>query len=235
MDHIRKSLGLTSIPHFTTLQKFLGRIKPVCLDLLFKCTLKQFYSDDGSIPITAIDSSGFTRGYSSHYYSLRTGKMRKHFLKTSIAVDTDQQIITGFMISKNRVHESQHALVLLEKCHRLRKSDCYVMDRGYDSEKMYRLIRDTLNADSIIPTRVWKNTANIRGKYRNEMTDHFDFLRYRKRVLVETKFSVLKRRFGADLKSRSFLIQKKEISCKIILANLDRFILLFWNVVFYRA
>jgi len=161
--------------------------------------------------------------------------MRKHFLKTSIAVDTDQQLITGFMISKNRVHESQHALVLLKKCHKSQRSNCNVMDRGYDSEKMHRLIRDTLNADSVIPTRSWHNTANIWGKYRKEMTDNFDFARYRKRVLVETKFSVLKRRFGTDLKSRSFQIQKKEISCKIILANLDRFILFVWIEVFYRA
>jgi hypothetical protein len=109
------------------------------------------------------------------------------------------------------------------------------MDRGYDSEKMHRLIRDTLQADSVIPTRSWRNTANIWGKYRKEMTDNFDFVRYRKRVLVETKFSVLKRRFGADLKSRSFQIQKKEISCKIILANLDRFIQFLWIEVFYRA
>jgi hypothetical protein len=235
MDRIRDALGLTSIPHFTTLQKFLCRIKPIYLDILFKCTLKLSYSPDDTISITAIDSSGFTSGYSSHYYSIRTGKMRKHFLKTSIAVDTDQQLITGFMISKNRVHDSQHALILLKKCHKSLRSDCYVMDRGYDSEKMHRLIRDTLHADSVIPTRSWKNTANIWGKYRKEMTDNFDFCRYRKRVLVETKFSVLKRRFGADLKSRIFQIQKKEISCKIILANLDRFIQFVWMEVFYRA
>ncbi|WP_363054311.1 transposase, partial [Methanoregula sp. PtaB.Bin085] len=90
-------------------------------------------------------------------------------------------------------------------------------------------------ADSVIPTRSWSNTANIRGKYRKEMTDNFDVVRYRKRVLVETKFSVLKRRFGADLKSRSFQIQKKEIACKIILANLDRIILFVWIEGFYRA
>jgi hypothetical protein len=67
------------------------------------------------------------------------------------------------------------------------------------------------------------------------MADNFDFVRYRKRVLVETKFSVLKRRFGADLKSRSFQIQKKAISYKFILANLDRFIQFLWIEVFYRA
>lgn len=235
MDRIRESLGLTSIPHFTTLQKFFCRIKPIYLNLLFKCTLKRFYSEDGSIPITAIDSSGFTSGYSSHYYSVRTGKMRKHFLKTTIAVDTDQQLITGFMISKNRVHDSRHALVLLKRCHRSRKSECYVMDRGYDSEKMHRLIRDTLHAHSVIPVRVWSNTQNIWGKYRKEMTDNFDDVRYRRRVLVETKFSVLKRRFGSDLKSRKYQIQRKEIACKIILANLDRVILFVCIEGFYRA
>jgi len=118
MDRIREVLGLTTIPHFTTLQKFLCRIKSLYFDLLLKNILKQFYSDDGTIPITAIDSSGFTSGYCSHYYSERTGKIRKHFLKTSIAVDTDQQIITGFTISKSRVHDSVHAFLLLKKCHK---------------------------------------------------------------------------------------------------------------------
>jgi hypothetical protein len=235
MDRIREVLGLTTIPHFTTLQKFLCRIKPIYFDILLKSTLKLFYFPDDTIPITAIDSSGFTSGYCSHYYSERIGKIRKHFLKTSIVVDIDQQVITGFMISKSRVHDSQHAFPLLKKCHKLHKSECYIMDRGYDSEKMHRFIRETLKADSIIPARSWKNTENIWGKYRKEMTNNFDFVRYRKRFLVETKFSVLKRRFGADLKSRIFQIQKKEISCKIILANLDRFTQSVWTEVFYRA
>lgn len=67
------------------------------------------------------------------------------------------------------------------------------------------------------------------------MTDNFDSSRYRIRFLVETKFSILKRRFRADLKSRIFQIQKKEILCKIILANLDRFILFVVFEVFFRA
>jgi hypothetical protein len=163
MDRIRESLGLISIPHFTTLQKFICRIKPIYVDILFKCTLKIFYSPDDTISITAIDSSGFTSGYCSHYYSERTGKIRKHFLKTTISVDIDQQVITGFIISKSRVHDSHHAFPLLEYCLKLNKSECYVMDRGDDSEKMHRFIRESLNATSIIPARSHQYSKNVWG------------------------------------------------------------------------
>ena len=204
MDRIREALGLKTIPHFTTIQKFFCRIKPVCFDILLKSTLKIFYSPDDTISITAIDSSGFTSGYCSHYYSERTGKIRKHFLKTSIVVDVEQQVITGFRISKSRVHDSKNAFALLKECHKLHKSECYLMDRGYDSERMHRFIREKLMAISIIPARAHQFSMNVWGKYRKEMTDHFDAERYRKRFLVETKFSILKRRFGSDLKSRLF-------------------------------
>ena len=73
MDRIRSLLELSNIPHFTTLQKFLARIKSRYLGFIFAQTLKLFYSNEDIIPITAIDSFGFTTAYASHYYSERTG------------------------------------------------------------------------------------------------------------------------------------------------------------------
>ena len=234
MGLVQEELDLSIVPHFTTLQKFFCRIKTLYLRYAFRKTLNLFYCNDDPIPITAIDSSGFTSGYSSHYYSVRTGKIRKHFLKTSISVDTDQQVITGFIASKSRVHDTRHAHRLLRQCHKIRRSDCYVMDRGYDSEAIHRQIREDLHADSIIPIRSWKNEV-VGGTYRQEMATEFDEDRYRRRQLVENKFSVLKRKFGGDLKARKFIVQMKEIANKMIVCNIHRFLQFLVTEVFYRA
>ncbi len=234
MESIQKELELSVVPHFTTLQKFFCRIKTLYLRYAFRKTTSLFYSNDDPIAITAVDSSGFTSGYSSHYYSARTGKIRKHFLETSISVDTDTQAITGFITSKSRVHDTRHAARLLPQCHKIRRSECYVMDRGYDSEAIHRQVREELLADSIIPIRSWNNQI-IGGKYRNEMAGEFDDTRYRRRQLVENKFSVLKRKFGGDLKARIFSIQRKEIAGKMIVCNIHKFLQFLVMEVFYRA
>ncbi len=223
MEQIQRELDLSTVPHFTTIQKFLRHIKSLYLRITFGKTLNLFYSGNDIIPITAIDSSGFTSGYSSHYYSARTGKIRKHFLKTSISVDTDQQVITGFAASNSRVHDTRHAQKLLRQCHKNAKVGLLCLDRGYDSEAIHRLIREDLHADSIIPLRSW-NADYAGGTYRQEMAVQFDDVRYPRRQLVETKFSVMKRTFSGDLKARIFRIQMKEIANKMIVCNLHRFL-----------
>jgi hypothetical protein len=129
MAEVQEILDLSEVPHFTTLQKFISRIKTLYLRFTFRRTVNLFYSFEENIPITAIDSSGFTSGYCSHYFSERTGKIRKQFLKTSISVDTEQQVITGFVTSNSRVYDTRHAVKLPRQCHKIRKSDCYVIDK----------------------------------------------------------------------------------------------------------
>lgn len=107
------------------------------------------------------------------------------------------------MISQHPVDDIPHAKKLLIQSHRTRKSDVYVMDKGYDLEEIHRVIRDTLNSCSLIPIRERKR-KRISGYYRRKMVRLFDPDLYHQRNTVETVFTVMKRKFGESIKARKY-------------------------------
>ncbi len=150
MSDIKEKLALDKIPHFTTLKKFISRFPSYRFNLILSKILKLFYSCGESITITAIDATGFMSSYASHYYSRRTGKLRRSFLKISISVDTAKKVVLGWKISQKTDHEIKHANALIKQSNRIRKSQCYVMDKGYDSGKIHSLIREKIGVNPII-------------------------------------------------------------------------------------
>ena len=69
--YLRLFLGLSRIPHFTTLQKFTDRINNSLLEKI----ISSFIVISGTKHIFAgIDSTGFKKiTHASHYYTERTG------------------------------------------------------------------------------------------------------------------------------------------------------------------
>ena len=95
------------------------------------------------------------------------------------------------------------------------------MDKGYDSEKLHSFIREEVNANSIISVKERKRTRII-GEYRQQLHKNFDKKVYNRRSIVETVFSVIKRKFGERVKVRKFYNRVKEIKVKLLVYNINK-------------
>ncbi|KXS46040.1 MAG: transposase, IS4 [Methanohalophilus sp. T328-1] len=95
------------------------------------------------------------------------------------------------------------------------------MDKAYDSESIHELTREKLGSIAIVPLRQ-RERKSIKGHYRKKMLREFDDKIYSLRNLSETMFSVLKRKYGENLRARKYRNQVKEVKLKVVLHNLDR-------------
>ena len=134
-------------------------------------------------------------------------------------MDSAKLIILGWKFSKLPVHDSQHVKSLINQVERITKSDCFTMDKEYDSENIHKYIREIIKVESVIPVRKWNGNI-YSGKYRIEMIENFNQKKYGQRNMVETVFSVIKRRYGENVRSRKYYNQLKEIKIRMILHNM---------------
>jgi hypothetical protein len=101
----------------------------------------------------------------------------------------------------------------------IRKSPCIaetnLLDKGYDSNKTHALFRNK-GKYSIIPAR----KGCVRGKYRKEMRNYFDYGQYWQRNIAESIISAIKRKFSASVSSKHIKTQTAQVYARLILHNL---------------
>ena len=142
----------------------------------------------------------------------RKAKM-KEYTKLSIAIDTDKQTILAYHIRRKLRNDTIDFKELLREL----DIDYVVADKGYDSKENRAYVLYKKQALPIIPVR---NHRNFYGYLRG--LRKIDGSRYHQRSKVETVFSVLKRKYGSVLRSRSFAGQQVELVCKLVAYNADR-------------
>ena len=216
-------LRLKRRPHFTTLQKFLQRFDPSIFDQLIIAVFSQINATQKPLDV-AVDGSGFTSSYCSRYFVMRINRETsyKSFMKMSIAVNPWSRALLAVKCRKGPAHDNKDFVPLL------RRIDCrlrnVIADKGYDCEANHRFIRNELDAEPVIPVK--KNVAGChKNKLRKRMKRLFLSNPYYKQVygqrnIAETVFSVIKRRFGGDLRSRLTELKKKEMKLKALTYNL---------------
>ena len=218
--YFRLFLGLSRIPHFTTLQKFAGRISNTLLEKI----ISSFIVISGTKHIfVGIDSTGFKMTHASQYYTERTAARRK-YTKLSIGADVLQQIICSIKIRRAPTrHDNMDFRPIITRIAEILPLSVVTADKGYDSEDNHFLIRDGLHALSIIPARyehvpIWRT----HGMYRKQMKRGYSKMLYNQRNKDETIMSVIKRLFGKYISSRLVKTQNRELSFRCIAYNMHR-------------
>lgn len=209
----RNLLKLKSIPDHSTLVKFHKRINTRILNE-FLCKKP--------VEISAIDSSGFETNYMSYYYAnvwnYQDRRKYRRYLKVSIAIDTDSQYILSQKIRLGPRNDN----IDFESVMKNVKCNFVVADKGYDSKSNRYFVLRKLKAYPQIPYR--KRSGKI---YQSQgIKLKFDKGIYHQRSKVESVFSVIKRKYGSFVLSKSFETQKKELLLRLIAYNIDRKIIL---------
>ena len=133
-------------------------------------------------------------------------------------MDTKTQAILAQKARKGPRHDSIDADALIRKCRHL-KPKGFSLDKGYDCERIHKVIREELKADSQIPVRLGLTKT---GKYRKELIFGTDRKKYNKRNIVETVNSVEKRIFGEENRARTERARNKETKLRNICYNVYR-------------
>ena len=173
--------------------------------------------------LVGIDGTGFGHGQSSYYYTKRA-KLRRKFVKVSIAADMNQQIICAIKIRHQPRHDSIDFASLLEKTNQIIPVNMVVADKGYDSESNHVAATNLGITSVIIPPRYADvPVRKTKGRHRKALKrDGYDCAIYHQRNKIETIFFVIKRMFGDSVISRSAITINHEMMYHIIAYNCHR-------------
>ena len=222
-DGITAMLGINTIPHFTTLQKAASRLS----DVLLHVAIGRFIQITSPDKIFAgADATGFEDRHCTPYYTWRA-RIRRSYTKLSAGSDMKTQLVCAVVIQHHPIsHDTRHFPQSFSQMVAITPMSVMVLDRGYDAEPVHQMIRDE-NVISVIPARIKSHLiSRIRGRYRKMMRSDFDETTYHQRNKCETIFSVIKRRFGSEIKSYDDSMKEKELLYRVLAYNCHRMCLI---------
>lgn len=200
---IPEYIGLRRIPRWQTLQMFVSKLVLAQVERMITLSAN-LVEQVGSI--IGIDGTGMSLDTASHHYCKRINRKKpiKGFVSFQAMSDLDNQVVRSVRLHKKRMHDSRHLIPLYNKAKHPNIEIC-VADKGYDSEK---------NMD--VPKH------RTTGPTRKMMKECFDWGLYFQRNKCETIFSVIKRKYGSVLKSRTLKTQKIDTYLRILAYNLNK-------------
>ena len=215
---LREVLGLTNVPDFTSLYRFLQRLDDQTIDRAVGETVRRLRGARRKGRRRArmgVDATGLAQGAVSTFFVRRLhhhGQKPlpwRHWLKWVIVADLDQQFLLSQSARRGPWNDCASLPTVVETAAQQTRIGLVLADAEFDSERNHTYIRQQLGAQSVIPAKRGKKTWRIRG-VRAEMRRAFPTRLYRRRALIESVFSSVKRKLSARAPGRSLSMQVRQ-------------------------
>ena len=205
-SELRRALRLPSVPDYTTLCRFLRRPDEAAIARALNEVVHRMalpgprlgaqVAVDGSGPSPGAISTCFVRRL---YHHNQQPMPWRHWLKWLLVVDLHRQLVLAQKAHAGPTNDGANLRPLVDTAHTVSAIGLVLADAEFDSE-----LNHPTSARSVIPAKRGKKTRRIHG-VRAAMRNHFPRRLYRRRSLVETVFSTLKRKLSARAPGRCLL------------------------------
>jgi hypothetical protein len=220
-SELKTYLGFKKLPYYTTLSRFAKSLSLQVIERLI-LAFKELVEPPKKV---AIDATGITLDNASLHYCKRIGlpTKKRPFLKATFIADVERYLILLPKLRKKTRHDVIDAKPMIKKFAKYYEPEIFFGDRGYDDEKIFKLVFENLGAyPLILQRRIEIDNHRRQGTYRKRFFKEFDYGKYLERNKIETVNSMLKKRFGSNTRARHVKTQKIEILLRIMAFNIDR-------------
>jgi hypothetical protein len=233
-DHsdLRAILGLSQIPHFTTLHKACRRLLiQRRARRLFRATIRRFLGRRQRVRRAAFDSTGLDCGHRSTYYVRRRAKnesrwqavVYSRYAKLEASFECTTHLMLAALTSRGPRPDTDRFRPLLNATLEVVRLDSVLADAGFDSEPNHRYAREERGVRSFIPATIGRPTAKLpTGRYRRRMKQRLNkhYGRYGQRWQSETGWSMVKRRLATVVRGHTYWSQCRDLMLIAITYNL---------------
>lgn len=213
-EHIelRTALGLKQTPDYTTFYRFMRRLDENLIQkALQEAALLNMNTQPTKNAILAVDATGLAPGAISTFFINRKrdrgqGLPWRYWLKWVVVVETQHQLLLAQIAKRGPYNDCALLRPLVNIAHQVTPTSYVLVDAEFDSERNHRHIREIHRMKSIIPAKRGKKTWRLNG-IRAQMKSNFPAKKYSQRNLIETVFSVVKRKLSTRAPGRSLSTQ----------------------------
>ena len=218
------SQGFTSVaPSFTSVNRYIAKeaLTPVLKDLIARSAAPLSVLETEF----ALDSSGFATSRYERWFDHKWGKEKsqRQWTKAHIATGVLTNVVTSVEVTGGTAHDSPLLPELLENTAKYFDIREVSADKAYLSETNFREI-ERYGAEPYIPFKsntTGKGSPMWRRLYAYYVMNEDSWkVHYHKRSNVETTFSMIKGKFGADVRSKTDTGQINEVLLKVLCHNL---------------